>query len=122
MAQIFPRALLSLPYGRSVPLFHLSSELLSGLLDIHRSFISFMTDAGDQVIRALRGLFKGLQTRPSESSSPLLSPLSLLLLLFSLSLEHSLASAHTYVYTRSNSVARNFIPAIGVAYSPCECR
>jgi len=65
-------ALLSL-HMVALSLSFISSKLLSGLLDIHR-FISFMTDVGDQVIRALRELFKSLiQTRPSESSHLLFS-------------------------------------------------
>lgn len=99
----------------------ISSELSSGLPDIHRSFISFMTDARAQAIRALRGLFKDLiQTRPFESPPPLpFSPLfpppfSRIL---------ALASVHTVcIYNRIAIVVRNFIPAIGVAYSSCECR
>lgn len=77
-ARIFPRPpsyvrlLVSLSRFSSSRLF--SSEFSSGssgFASIQHSFISFMTDAGDQAIRALRGLFKGL---PRSFLRPLLHP------------------------------------------------
>lgn len=121
-------ALLALPTV-APSLSFISSELSSGLPDIHRSFISFMTDSRDQVIQALQGLFKGLvQTHPFEPSSPPPPPplLPSFLLLFFLFFSRILVCLDTHVcmsrYTRPHRVVRNFIPAIGVAYFSYECR
>lgn len=102
----------------------ISSELSSGLPDIHRSFISFMTDARDQAIWALRGLFKDLiQTHPSESPPPLPLSLSPCPSLFPSPFSRIFACLGTHgMSIQPNRVVRNFVPAIGVAYSPCECR